>query len=277
MKRLITALLVLLCFFGITAYAEDGGVYEKPQTPQLVSISFKNGTVNEKFSSEVYDYTLKLENPKISPTLKDFKIDGRADLFINYITDEANHQTGVSATLEYENGSTKYNFIYTNAATYEVNSNNQLLELRGTNVEVYPKINRRTTHYKLYIPSDMTVLRLTGVTRDVSAFCVIPYEIEIALDQEPEIPVTVTASNGKTRLYTFDVKRVDKTTAEVEYLMSQKDFKTLAEDEQFYRKPMFYIIVLSVALGLLFIILLFDLMRRISLKVGDDDETEFFE
>lgn len=274
MKRVITFLVVLLCVLSVNFCALADGYAE---VPQLTSISFKNGKINEEFKPEVNEYTLTLEDSKISPTLKDFKIYGKADLFINYITDEAHHQTGITATLEYENGSTIYNFKYTNAAAHEVNSDNYLLELRGNNIEVYPKINKRTTKYKLYIPSDMTVLKLTGVTRDVSAFCVIPYEIEIAKDQEPEIPVTVTASNGDTRLYTFNVKRVDKTTKEVAYLMSQKDFKTLAEDEQFYRKPMFYIITISLASGLLIIILLFDLLRRVSLKVGDENEVDFFE
>ena len=278
MKRIIITLLVVFNLFCISAYAQDGSEMNIPEAaPRLTSISFKNGVINGKFQTDKNDYTLTLSNPKISPTLADYTVDGRAELYINYITDDANHQTGISVTLEYENGSTKYNFTYTNALTYEINSNNYLQELRGNNIEVYPKINKRTTSYKLYIPSDMTTLKLTGVTSDVSAFCVIPYEIETALDQEPEIPVTVTASNGDTRLYTFKVKRLDKTTAEVRYLMSRKGFKTLAKDEVFYRKPIFYIIVLSLALGLLLIIILFELMRRVSLKVGDEDETEFFE
>ena len=198
-------------------------------------------------------------------------------MFVNYILDEAHHQQGICVTLEYESGSTIYNFEYTNATEYKITSDNSLLELTGGAVEVYPKITEKYSNYRLYIPSDMTVLKLTAVTHDVNAYCNIPEEIEIALDQEPVIPVTVTASNGETRLYKFTVCRVDKTTDEVIELMSSPDFKTIAEDELFYRNPLFYIILGAALTGILFVLVTVNVAKRISVKAEDEDEEEFFE
>ena len=273
MKKLF--MLFLLCFIltGFTAYAQEAN---EQQVPTLISISFKNAKIEGEFSPEINEYDLTLDNPEISPTLEDFDIDGTGRLFVNYILDDARHQKGICVTLEFESGSTIYNFNYTNAYAYKITSNNSLLEITGNAVEVYPEISDKYRNYRLYIPSDTTTLKLTAVPKDISASVNIPEEIEIALDQEPVIPVTVTASNGETRLYKLSVKRVDKTTEEIEALMRSGELKTLAEDELFYRKPVFYIILASVILGILFVALIVSTAKRISVKADDEDEEEFF-
>ena len=280
MKRFLTVLLACLILSCPAAFAAGENTTqpaEAESVPILESLSFKNATIDGGFSPYVNDYTLTLDNPEISPTLGDFKVKGIANLFVNYMLDETHHQKGLCVTLEYDSGSTIYNFEYKNAYVYKITSNNSLLDLTGTAVEVYPKISKKSTNYRLYIPKDMTVLKLSAVTEDVSAYCNIPEEIEIAIDQTPVIPVTVTASNGETKLYKFTVKRVDKTTQEVEELMRSPDFKTLAEDELFYRNPLFYIILLSVAAGIALLLLLVKTAKRISVKAEDEDEFSFFE
>ncbi len=281
MKKIIGILFlsIFLLSMNFAAYGADGAAavqQEAQSVPVLTSISFKNAKIEGEFSPYVNEYDLTLENPAVSPTLEDFTTDGKANLFINYIVDEAHHQTGICATLEFESGSTIYNFNYTNANTYDVNSNNYLVDVTGKAVEVYPKVSRKTTNYRLYIPSDMTTLELSGITEDVSAYCSIPAEIEIAPEQEPVLPVTVTASNGDTRVYKFTVKRVDKTTQEVEELMLSDDFKTLAEDELFYRNPVFYIILAGLAAGLVVVVFMTSAAKKISVKAEDADETDFF-
>ena len=279
MKRIFAFSLLCFLLLSFTALADDAFVPyedEAQKIPYLTSIEFNNATIEGEFSPYKNEYTLVLDNPRISPTLKDFDTDGKANLFVNYNLDKANHQTGICVSLEFESGSTIYNFDYKNAYVYEVNSNNRLIELTGKAVEVYPKISKKNTNYRLYIPSDMTKLNLTAVTEDVSAYCNIPEEIEIALDQTPVIPVTVTASNGETRLYKFTVRRVDKTTDEVLELMQDKDFKTLAEDELFYRNPLFYIIIGCAVIGFAILLMIVSLSKRISVRAEDDDEKPFF-
>ncbi len=281
MKKVIGILIICILALSSNAAAlADDGILtqqEAQSVPVLSSISFKNAEIEGEFLPYVNEYELTLENPEISPTLEDFKIEGKANLFINYMTDEAHRQTGICATIEFESGSTIYKFNYANADTYKVSDNNYLSGISGKCVDVYPEITRKNTNYRLYIPSDMTVLKLSGITEDVSAYCGFPAEIEIAPEQEPVLPVTVTASNGETRLYKFTVKRVNKTTKEVEELMSSDDFTTLAEDEIIYKNPVFYIVILGVAAGLFIVLLMISIAKRISVKAEDSEETEFFD
>ena len=193
MIALIIALLLPLCVLGEQSAPEA-------QIPSLTSISFKNAKINEAFTPGIFEYTLTLEDPTTPPTLKDFNVDGRGNLFITYIFDEANHQKGICATLEYENGSAIYNFMYSNAVEYIKNSNNYLKEVTGYCAELYPEISKSRSRYKVYVPKDMTVLRMTGVTDDIGAYCDLPGEIIVSAEQEPSILVTVTASNGESRV-----------------------------------------------------------------------------
>ena len=263
----------------ITAFADDTAQSTEqsvPDVPTLASVSFKNAVINEEFSPLRYNYTLTLDNQNVSPTLKAYKIDGNANIFVNYILDDSKRQEGIKVTLEFSSGSAIYNFYYINAEVHNVNSNNTLSALKGNAVEVYPEMTEDNDDYTLYIPKDMTVLKLTAVTKDVSARCDIPSEIEIALDQEPTIPVTVTASDGQTRIYEFKVKRVNKTTAQVEKLMKSKNFKTLADDELFYKNPLFYTVLIAVICGIALVVLIVFAAKRIAVKPGDDDEESFF-
>lgn len=279
-RMLATILLVLLLPFCAFAQGETPvtAVNQSVEpTPVLTSISFKNATVNEPFSGLVKEYTLTLDNPTVSPTLEDYEVEGDARIFINYILDATNHQQGIAATLEYESGTTIYNFYYTNAQTYAVSDNCYLLEVQAQNTEVYPKINRKNRKYKLYIPADMTVLNLTAATEEVSAYCNVPSEIIIGAKQEPVITLTVTASGGDTRNYTFEVKRLELTTEEVSRRMAQEDFTTLAEQELVFRNPVFYIIAGSVLCGTVLIALLVSLFKRLTVRAQDSDEEPFFE
>ncbi len=280
MKKLFFAALLLFALLSFNVLADVPAVsseQETQQIPTLTSISFKNAKIEGEFSPVVNEYNLILDDPAVTPTLEDFTTDGTANLFVNYELDNAHHQTGICVTLEFDSGSTIYNFKYKNAFVYSVNSNNTLLDLTGNAVEVYPEINSKLSNYRLYIPKDMTVLNLSAVTEDVSAYCNVPEEIEIALDQSPVIPITVTASNGETRLYKFTVKRVDKTTEEVQRLMRSDGFKTLAEDELFYRNPAFWVAALSALAGIFIIMLIVSAAKRISVKAEDEDEKAFFE
>ncbi len=271
--RGIIALIIVL-IFPFCALAEQSE--NKTQNPILTQISFNNAKINGEFSPSVNEYTLTLDDPSTPPTLKNYEIEGRGHLFINYILDKANHQTGVSATVEYENGSVIYNFKYSNAKVYEKNSNNLLKELGGEYVQVYPELNKNQTHYRVYIPKDMTVLRLTAVTQDIGAYCDIPKEITINTDQEPSILVTVTASDGTDRVYTFNIKRSELTVNEVAERMAKGDF-SYADELLFYRRPAFLIGVISAAAGLILVFLLLYFIKRVAVKAEDVEEPEFFE
>lgn len=267
-KVVICALIAVMMLAPTVAMAEDA--------PVLKSISFVNAKIDGKFSSDVYEYGLTLEDSNITPTIDKYEIKGKGEIFVTYNTDEAKHQNGVAVTLEYGNGTVIYNFNYINPPKYDPNSNNNLARLDCHLGEVYPALSESTTDYKLYIPSDMTEIRLTAVTDDTSAVCEIPSSIKLNADQEPVITVTVTASDATTKVYSLRVKRLNKTMAEVENEMAQPDFVSLVQGELFYQKPEFVIVVCSVAGGIVLLAILIILSKRMTVKISDDDEVEFF-
>lgn len=282
MKKTLDLMLALLLAISLLAPASAFALEAQPSdaetTPVLTEISFKNAVINEEFSPFNKDYTITLEDASLTPTLKSYTIDGSASIFVTYTLDEAKHQTGIVATLEFEGGTTIYNFAYSNAQAYAESSNNLLSEVtvKGGLGEVYPAINDKDTDYRLYIPSDLGVLNITATTQDVSAYCDLPAEITLSADQEAKISATVTASNGETRTYSFKIKRLDKSCDEVRAEIAAADFETLVKGELFYQKPAFIITLCAVAGGLLLLIIFIKLAKRLMIKAEDADEKDFF-
>ena len=239
--------------------------------PSLNSISFKNAKLDTKFSRDNQKYTITLENNNVTPTLEKYDISGEAELFINYIYDDTNHQTGITATLQYEAGSRIYEFKYSNPATYIENGNNFLSEIYAPYSELIPDLNEQDNSYDLYIPCDMTNITITPVTSDINAYCA-PVTLILNEKQTPTITLSCTASNGKVRDYVISIKRVDKTTDEVEYEMSQKGYESFVDEERLLEKPEVIIIVLSLVGGAGAILALFFITKKKILKPDNNDE-----
>ena len=274
MKKALNIILILaLCIILPLSAAAD----EKTDgTPGLTSISFNNAVINEEFKKDVFEYSITLDDPSLTPTLESYTLSSEANIFVTYEQNESKQQTGIIVTLEFENGSAYYKFRYTNADEKKVNSDNLLAQLKCRLGEVYPELNDKDTAYKLYIPSDLTEINLTATTKDTGAVCDVPKSIRLGIDQEPEISLTVTASNGETRVYTLAVKRLNKTSEEVQKEMESPDFDSLVEGELFWQKPSFRV-ALAAALAAVFLLLIFiKIAKRLTLKVEDEDEKSFF-
>lgn len=279
MKKTIKLLISLMAFIAVLSplnvMAED--IVSAPMdTPALTSISFKNAHIEEEFSPNAYEYSIVLENPEITPTLENYSINGDADLFVTYNTDETKHQTGIAVTLQFDNGSVIYTFNYVNASAYAVSGNNLLKSVKCNLGEVYPAINDKDTDYKLYIPSDLTEITLTAVSQEVSAICEVPGTMTLNTDQEPSLAITVTASNGDTRVYNFKVKRLKKDSDEIRAEMAKPGFKSIVDGELFYQRPVFAISIISVLGGLILLLVFIAIAKRLTVKNSDDDEVEFF-
>ena len=243
--------------------------------PSLVSISFKNAKIDRDFNDDVHEYTINLVDNTASPTLESYNIKGEANIFVNYIYDETNHQIGITATLQYYAGSRIYNFIYSNPASYVENNNNTLSSIYTVYGELSPALNDEDTSYKLYIPSDLTELKITPVTSDINAYCA-PVELLLSADQAPKITLTCTASDGSKRDYSLNIKRVDKTTEQVAAEMQQSDYISFVEGTRLFEKPEFIIAVSCAAGGAVVILLLFAITKRIAVNPYDKDEKPFY-
>lgn len=282
MKRgyslLLAALLSVCCLFGgVVAFGDDASVQNAllSNVPYLESVSFSNAKIDGGFSKDKTNFTITLKDPSVSPMLKAYKVSGDAKVFVTYSYDELNRQSGIIVTLSFESGSIIYTFSYSNAQEYEVTGNKNLAALTCEYTEVQPEINSEDTVYKLYIPSDMTKLDITPVTEDVNARCA-PLSIEINEDQHPELSFTVVASDGTTKHYKFKIKRVNKTIEEVKAEMAAEDYVTFVTNEKFYQKPLFIIIVCSVAGGILIIAILAAVTKRIIINPYDKEEKSFY-
>ncbi len=272
-KTFVTLFVVLATFFStFNAFAAETPI---SNAPFLESVSFENATIEGGFDKNKTVYDIKLDNPSSSPMLKDYEVNGEAKLFVTYEYDDANHQKALILTLSFENGSIIYTFNYINAVEYKVTSNANLAALACEYGEIQPKINKDDTNYKLYIPSDLTKISVIPITEDVNAYCA-PLSIELNKDQEPEISLTVKASDGSTKNYKFKVKRVDKTVEQVNNEMQEDDYVSFVDGELFYQKPAFLVVIGSVVVGIIVIILLAIITKRFIVNPYDNEEKDFY-
>lgn len=278
MKKMARFVLCFVLAFTVvlpfSAFAKDDTVVE---TPTLKSISFDNATIIGDFSSAVYEYEIKLDNPNVTPTLKDYDISGANQIFVTKTVNETGRQNGVNVEVKNDNVSVNYAFLYKNDPSLKVTSNNYLKSFSCQLGEVYPSINKKDTSYTLYVPSDLTELKLSAITEDVGAISVVPDSIKLNADQNPQIDVSVTASDGSRREYSFQVKRVEKTCDEVKAEMQTEGYTSFIKGELFHQKPQFKIAVIGIPAGLVLIILVYAVLKRVLTKAEDTDEFEFFE
>lgn len=274
MKKILVFLCTVLLSASLAAasFAADAPF---ANAPYLESVSFKNAEIEGGFRQDKTVFNLILDNSSVSPVLDKYSTNGNADIFVTYNYDNVNRQTGVVITLSFENGSVIYTFNYKNAQTAALSNNAQLAALSCEYGEVQPEINANDTSYKLYIPSDLTVLDITPVTEDINAYCA-PVNIEINEEQEPELSFTVTASDGTTKNYKFKVKHVNKTVEQVKAEMEQENFVSFVEGELFYQKPVFAITFGAVAGGIAVLLILAAVTRHITINPYDGEEKDFY-
>ena len=94
--------------------------------------------------------------------------------------------------------------------------------------------------------------------------------------QETEISVTVTASDGNTKKYTFEVTRVNKTVEEVKAEMAAPGYVSFVEGERFYEQPVFAVTAGSVVGGLIVILIIAAIVKRVAANPYDEDEKDFY-
>lgn len=274
MKRILPALLCLICLMCGSIFANAAEAPIK-NAPYLESISFSNADIDGGFRTDETRFTLTLKNPNQSAALQTYSVNGNANVLATYQYDSANHQTGIIVTLEFDNGSVIYTFTYSNALEYSVNSNANLEDISCEYGEVRPEINSEDTAYKLYVPSDLTEINITPVTQDINATAT-SMPVTLREGQETEIPITVTASDGSTKKYTFDIIRVNKTTEQVKAEMAQPGYVSFVDGERFYEQPVFAVTVGAVAGGLIVILIIAAVVKRVAANPYDTDEKEFY-
>lgn len=268
----VSLIAVIIMLLPLSAFAADGGV----EVPVLKSVSFNNAELEGDFSSEKFEYDILLDSSQKTPTLKSYEVTDGASLVFKQET--AGGKKGVSIEVKKDSIGSTYFFKYDYGNNEpEINSNNNLLALNCELGEVYPKINSHSTEYSLYVPDDMTEIKLEAVSEDANAVCNLAGTITLNTNQTPVIPVTVTASDGSVKEYSFTVKRLNKSSEQVRQEMQSEDFTSLVNGELFHQKPEFKIIIACTVAGLIIIVTAVILLKRLTVKTRDEDEIEFFD
>ena len=170
---------------------------------------------------------------------------------IDSYLDSAGHPIGVIAELKYTFGTTVYFFNYVNAEEYGINGNNRISKVyAGDLCFVYPEINDEDTEYP---PT-----AIFGENQDFGT-----------------LTVTVTATDSSKREYTFKIKRLDKTSSEIKNMNSEQRV-ALVNSQKIYQKPAFKIALVTVAAGIIILIVFVKLLKSVTVKTSDDDEPDFF-
>ena len=80
----------------------------------------------------------------------------------------------------------------------------------------------------------------------------------------------------KRQEYTIQIKRIDKTTSEIEKEISQNGYAVYVTNQKFYQKTDFIVCACAVLIGVLIITLLYLFTRKKLIKAYDENEKPFY-
>lgn len=279
MKKTIKALLCVAMMLAVvvpfTVFAGDKAESKTVKAPTLQSIEFNDAEIEGDFSPTQFYYNINVNSDGETPTLKKYKVSKGAEIFVTYNQDGVN---GINVEVKNVTLSANYFFEYKyNDVNVNLNSNTNLKELDCELGCVYPAINNEETYYQLYIPKDMTELKLTAVPEDLGASCNIPKEFKMTTEQNPIIEASVVSSDGTLKSYKFEVKRLGLTSKELKKELKNNSYEDIIKNEVFHKSPQFKVMLLGIFGGIVILAIAVLILKRVAVKAQDDDETEFFD
>lgn len=279
MKKTIKALLCVAMMLAVvvpfTVFAGDKAESKTVKAPTLQSIELNDAEIEGDFSPTQFYYNINVNSDGETPTLKKYKVSKGAEIFVTYNQDGVN---GINVEVKNVTLSANYFFEYKyNDVNVNPNSNTNLKELDCELGCVYPAINNEETYYQLYIPKDMTELKLTAVPEDLGASCNVPKEFKMTTEQNPIIEASVVSSDGTLKSYKFEVKRLDLTSKELKKELKNNSYEDIIKNEVFHKSPQFKVMLLGIFGGIVILAIAVLILKRVAVKAQDDDETEFFD
>lgn len=279
MKKTIKALLCVAMMLAVvvpfTVFAGDKAESKTVKAPTLQSIEFNDAEIEGDFSPTQFYYNINVNSDGETPTLKKYKVSKGAEIFVTYNQDGVN---GINVEVKNVTLSANYFFEYKyNDVNVNPNSNTNLKDLDCELGCVYPAINNEETYYQLYIPKDMTELKLTAVPEDLGASCNVPKEFKMTTEQNPIIEASVVSSDGTLKSYKFEVKRLDLTSKELKKELKNNSYEDIIKNEVFHKSPQFKVMLLGIFGGIVILAIAVLILKRVAVKAQDDDETEFFD
>lgn len=267
-------LIALTMPFGVLA--KDGEQSKTVSAPTLQSIEFNDAEIDGKFVPTEFYYKINVKSDGETPTLKKYKVSKGSEIFVTYNQKEG--MNGINVEVKNDTLSSNYFFEYKyNDVEAELNSNNNLKELNCELGCVYPALNNEDIAYQLYIPSDMTELKLNAVPEDMGASCNVPQSVKMTTEQSPTFDARVLSSDGTQKVYTFEVKRLGITTKELKKELKSNSYENIIKSEVFHKSPRFKVLIFGIIGGIIVLVIAVMLLKRVAVKAQDEDETEFFD
>lgn len=274
-KTLLCVAMMLAVVVPFTVFAGDKAESKTVKAPTLQSIEFNDAEIEGDFSPTQFYYNINVNSDGETPTLKKYKVSKGAEIFVTYNQDGVN---GINVEVKNVTLSANYFFEYKyNDVNVNLNSNTNLKELDCELGCVYPAINNEETYYQLYIPKDMTELKLTAVPEDLGASCNVPKEFKMTTEQNPIIEASVVSSDGTLKSYKFEVKRLGLTSKELKKELKNNSYEDIIKNEVFHKSPQFKVMLLGIFGGIVILAIAVLILKRVAVKAQDDDETEFFD
>ena len=269
---------VLICAFvtPFGVFAKDNKQSDTVDAPTLRSIEFNDAEIDGEFVPTEFYYKINVSANGETPTLKKYEVSKGSEIFVTYNQSEG--MNGINVEVKNDTRSTNYFFEYVYNDVYvKLNSNNNLKEINCKLGCVYPSLNSEDTAYQLYIPSDMTELKLSAVPEDMGASCNVPKSFKMTAEQSPIFEASVIASDGTVKVYKFEVKRLDITSKELKKELKNNSYEDIIKNEVFHKSPRFKVMIFGILCGIFVLIIAVMLLKRVAIKAQDDDETEFFD
>lgn len=270
----VVLICVLITPFGVLA--KENKQSNTVDAPTLQSIEFNDAEIDGEFVPTEFYYKISVSANGETPTLKRYEVSKGSEIFVTYNQSEG--MNGINVEVKNDTRSTNYFFEYIYSdADVTLNSNNNLKELDCKLGCVYPSLNSEETSYQLYIPSDMTQLKLAAVPEDMGAHCNVPKLLKMNSEQSPTFEASVIATDGTVKVYTFEVKRLDITSKELKKELKNNSYEDIIKNEVFHKSPRFKMMIFGILGGIIVLLIAVMLLKRVAIKAQDDDETEFFD
>ncbi len=200
--------------YTITVNRED----TRSSNNNLSSLIINKGTLSPKFGkgTTTYNVSVPFEVEKISVNAK--AEDSLAKVSINSPSLVAEKTTNLTVKVTAENGSVKTYTIKVKRGkdpNKPLSNNNYLESLTIDNGELSPAFNKDVESYSVYLPFEITSIKLDAVVEDKEYATLEKDGSESLSVGNNLIKITVTAEDGSKRVYSVTVVR-NKSTTEVE-------------------------------------------------------------
>ncbi|MBR1416802.1 MAG: cadherin-like beta sandwich domain-containing protein [Bacilli bacterium] len=187
---------------------------------KLKSLEVTNYSLDPEFNADNTSYVLEVDNSVTSIDLTAIANDEKATVNISGNTDLKEGINNVNVTVTAEDGSQR---VYTvkvirkssnnqaPAVDNSKSSENRLSKVIISNADITPTFDANNTTYNVIVANNVDSLDFSSIVKmdSKSSYSIFGNE-DFKIGETKVVTIVVTAENGSTRTYTFNVKKSDK-------------------------------------------------------------------